>query len=587
MTKVVTIAYNAINAKIHKPSVDVKLIVQEALSYKVDGVETSIAYKQNRWTGRSSLFAYNTGSFPAGFVHFVSAHLKRAGYEVRLLRAKALPEPLGPENPVVDSFPEDPRYDYQMETVRRLTKHGQIIMQGATGCGKSRIARLAFARINRPTLFLTTRSILMYQMKDTFEKDLGIGCSVLGDGQFGSVNAAGQTTVKKMCVGMVQTLYAKLEEPSFEKEFQKLYDATQKQFDAEITALKARLTKKKALPEQVSLEVAKLVKRHNTLMQRAAAGMKETAENKVREKEIDRQKTINLLKMFEFVILEEAHEASGNSYYEILRHCSNAHYRLALTGTPFMKDSEESNMRLMACSGPIAIKVSEKMLIDRGILAKPYFKIIQLKKQPVKLLRGTAWQSAYRLGITTNEERNEEIVNEIKTALTYGLTSMILVQHTAHGDTVLKLLEDASIRADFIRGENDQDERKRALQRLSNGEIDALIGTTILDVGVDVPAVGVIILAGGGKAEVALRQRIGRGLRAKKLGPNVAFVIDFSDHWNNHTKAHALQRLDIIKGTEGFGENIVSKFDYEALGFTSNQSHISTVSNSSAQTAAT
>ena len=49
----------------------------------------------------------------------------------------------------------------------------------------------------------------------------------------------------------------------------------------------------------------------------------------------------------------------------------------------------------------------------------------------------------------------------------------------------------------------------------------------ILDVGVDVPSVGCIILAGGGKAEVANRQRIGRGLRAKKLGPN----IDSTCHW--------------------------------------------------------
>src|SRR3569833_2930416 len=34
-----------------------------------------------------------------------------------------------------------------------------------------------------------------------------------------------------------------------------------------------------------------------------------------------RAKSIELLKNFEPVILEEAHEASCNSYYEILRHC--------------------------------------------------------------------------------------------------------------------------------------------------------------------------------------------------------------------------------------------------------------------------
>lgn len=94
-----------------------------------------------------------------------------------------------------------------------------------------------------------------------------------------------------------------------------------------------------------------------------------------------------------------------------------------------------------------------------------------------------------------------------------------------------------------------------------------LIGTTILDVGVDVPAVGMIVLAGGGKAEVALRQRIGRGLRAKKSGPNVALIVDFDDPHNNYIKSHAAQRLSIIKETEGFGENVVlGDFDFEALG---------------------
>jgi superfamily II DNA or RNA helicase len=79
-----------------------------------------------------------------------------------------------------------------------------------------------------------------------------------------------------------------------------------------------------------------------------------------------------------------------------------------------------------------------------------------------------------------------------------------------------------------------------------------------------------IILAGGGKAEVPLRQRIGRGLRFKKVGPNVAFVVDFSDINNDHLRGHALQRRAIIEGTKGFGENILAPgkdFDFEALGF--------------------
>ena len=44
----------------------------------------------------------------------------------------------------MDTFGDDPRYDYQMDVVNRLVKHGQIIAQVATGGGKSRIAKMAF-----------------------------------------------------------------------------------------------------------------------------------------------------------------------------------------------------------------------------------------------------------------------------------------------------------------------------------------------------------------------------------------------------------------------------------------------------------
>jgi superfamily II DNA or RNA helicase len=508
MSEMITIASNAVHAKLHEPSRQVKLEVQRILSYTVAGCEHSMAFQQGGWDGKSSFLDFKTGSFASGFVHYVSAHLRRKGYEVRYAR-KPAPATLGPDNPKVDAFPEDPRYDYQMETVNRLVKHGQIIAQIATGGGKSRVARLAYARINRPTLFLTTRSLLMYQMKDTFESDMGVVCSVLGDGKFGHTNADGKQFIKKMSVGTVQTFMSRLQEPCRDDDI----DVQNKQ-------------------------------------------------NKIRNK------TIELLSKFEFVILEEAHEASGNSYYEILKHCKNAHYRLALTGTPFMKENEESNMRLMACSGPIAIKISEKLLIDRGILATPKFKIITLKDKPQHLTRGTSWQSAYRLGIVDNKERNGAIVNEVFRAASYGLSSMILIQQKRHGEVLLEALKDRGLAVEFIQGESNQIERKSALEKLARGELNALIGTTILDVGVDVPAVGLIALAGGGKAEVALRQRIGRGLRAKKTGPNIALVIDFDDPFNSHTKDHALQRLSIIKDTEGFKENIVARdFDYEALGF--------------------
>jgi len=496
---IVQIAHNAVTAKLIGASREVKLEVQRVLSYRVAGCEHMAAFQSSDWDGRSSFLDYAAGTFPRGFVTYVYSALTKAGYKVQVVK-KPFPTPLGPKKTVVDAFPEEERYNYQPEVVEKLEKHGQIIAQVATGGGKSRIAKLATARIGRPTLFLTTRGVLMYQMAKSF-KSINKKVAILGDGNL--------EISREVTCGMVQTIMAWLKEPD---------------------------------PKDLS-----------AVQQRQVAR---------------RQKMIEALSTFEFVILEEAHEASGNSYFEILRHCKNAHYRLALTGTPFMKDDEEANMRLMASSGPIAIKVTEKRLIDSGILAKPYFKYVTLKEPPKKLYRSTPWQRAIEVGIVGHEMRNKHIVAECLRAKRYGMSIMVLVQRKEHGNVLCELMGNAGLRAEYIYGDDNQEERERCLAKLGNKQIDVLIGTTIMDVGVDVPAVGMVILAGGGKAEVALRQRVGRGLREKKDGsPNVAFIIDFADDFNTHLKAHYKQRRFIIESTEGFNENIVPDFDFAGLGF--------------------
>lgn len=368
--------------------------------------------------------------------------------------------------------------------------------------GKSHICEIAFSRIRRPTLFLTTRSLLMYQMKNTVERDFKIPVSIIGDGEFGL--EGDENKLGLFTVATVQTLMSRLSEPD------------------------PRETK---AAKQQKLYI--------------------------------RKRTIELLKMFEFIILEEAHEVSAGGYYEVCKYCTNAAYRLALTATPFMKEDEEANMRLMASSGPIGIRINEKQLIDCGILAKPYFKTIHLTQKPKKLYKSTKWASAYRLGIVLNEERNAKIVEEAKKAQKYGLSVMCLVQQKDHGKILDQMMKKAGLRSNFIFGEDKAEERQKRLTQLKNHEIDVLIGSTILDVGVDVPAVGMVILAGAGKAQVANRQRIGRGLRAKKNGPNVCFVVDFDDPFNEHLYVHALARKRIILMTPGFNEGFVDEFPYE------------------------
>ena len=495
--------------------------IQELLSFKIGGLQQN-SNPTDKWAGRSSLFTWgnsldvaNMAKFPAGMSPIVQAKLEQMGYKVIVLK-KPLPTPLGPKDPVVDSFGNDPRYDFQMQVVDKLERFGQMIAQVSTGGGKSRIAKMAFTRIGRKTLFLTTRGILMYQMADAMfeligEKNVGI----LGDGKW--------KTSPGFNVGMVQSFAAKLKlpDPSWPK-------------------------------AKIDAKMADIIA------------------------------TRKLLAEFEFVIIEEAHETSGNSFFDIMGLCLNAHYRLALTATPFMKSGEEANMRLMACAGPVAIKVSEKTLIERGILAKPMFKFVRtndpvpeciVEKRDMAnkrtdefaktiLTRTTPWPKAYELGIVGGIKRNGMIVYEAMRAVKHRMSVMILVQHQDHGNRLRSMLTEAGVKCNFIFGDHEQDERKAALNALKLGKIDVLIGSTILDVGVDVPALGMVILAGAGKAEVALRQRIGRGLRAKKKGPNICYIVDFEDWQNNHLYKHFQERAAIVSATPGFAENVVKDFDF-------------------------
>ena len=498
---VIQIVHNPVVARVIGADSVAKLAISNLVSYHVEGYEQTDAYKEGKWDGCSSFFDYRTESFPAGFVPRVVQMLTNQGHMVSITRTE-VPAPLGAEKPVVDNLPESDRYDYQMQTVRELEKRKSMIARIATGGGKSRIAKLCIARLQRRTLFMTTRQALMYQMGKSLDAS-GFDTGYIGDGTW--------EPGKEVTCAMVQTLIERLKKPNDD--------------DNSPKANKQRRT---------------------------------------------RQKTIEFLETVEFVIGEEAHEAGGESYYDLLRHCKRANWRLALTATPFMRGSMEANMRLMASFGEIGINVSEKMLIDRGILAKPYFKIVQTPT-PTMLRRTTPWQRAVDVGIIKNEVRNRHICAEAIRGNRYGMSIMILVQRKSHGAALEEILRRAGVRVRYIFGESKTNVREEALEQLGRGDIDVLIGSTILDVGVDVPAVGMIILAGGGKAEVAHRQRIGRGLREKKVGPNVCLVVDFSDRGNKHLEAHARTRRHILEKTPGFAENILpagSDFNFAALGFT-------------------
>lgn len=562
--KVVRIVHNAVTAKLVEPDREARLIVSEQLSYQVSGVENMRGLRGG-WDGHASLFRMRENTFPAGFIRLVRKRLEREGYRV-MVTCRPAPEPRGDAIPVVDSFGQDPRYDYQYETMNRLVSLKGMIAQIATGGGKSRIFKLCAQRLMLPTLFITTRKSLMYQMAQGFAdtiKNREIG--IIGDGHWSpkpnGVNFA-----------IVDTLAARLEVKTEKDMMDKAITAHFEMIEKELN----KILRAKSLPTNLHVVrnpppamVAEVARLRASVEKRFPIDpmLQQKVKIKLAEHEARRKEAIEFLRGIQFLCLEEAHEASADGFYQVANQCVNAWYRLALTATPFLRDDVEANMKLMAVSGPIGIKVSEKLLIDHGILAKPYF-VYKKLDAPKGVARGTPYASAYKKGIVENLIRNSDICSDAYYAAQYGLPVITLVNHTAHGKTLERDMRTLGLRVKFIHGEHEQDERAHYLAKLGNGELDVLIGSTILDVGVDVPGAGFIQIAGGGKAEVAHRQRIGRGLRAKKSGPNIAFIADYTDDFNTHLARHGRERRRIVESTPGFAENIIDRLDFEAYGFT-------------------
>lgn len=514
---IVKLASNAVIAKLIKPPKEALTFVNNLLSYQPAGT----GFGSLSWNGKSSFFNVVDHTFPAGFAEVVREELQRNNFTVHHITKPVL-VPLGPESPIVDEFGnDDPKYDFQMKALRQVEKHQNGIIRVATGGGKSKIAKLIMARYRRMTLFITTRGILLYQMQDQLNK-IGTNSGQIGDGELKVVNGVN--------LGMVQTLVQALEVPDLNAERR-----------AVVKSLYLNKAKNPNIPEE---EIKRL------------------AQERFDRKTNLRKAIKKFLSMVEVVIGEEAHEAGGESYFEILKHCTNAQVRVALTATPFMRDDPEDNMRLMAAFGRVLIDISEEELINRGILAKPYFQYKDVGCD-TKLYKSSPFERAYTLGYINNTVMHAEIVKDALRAAALKLPVLTLIARKKHGDELLKQFRAAGLRYEFLQGEDKMEERRKTLDKLVAGELDGIIGTTILDVGVDVPAIGLVQLAGGMKAEVALRQRIGRGLRAKKLMPNIAFIIDYSSNIPDSLRDHARQRENIVRGTPGFMEGIVRELPWE------------------------
>lgn len=257
------------------------------------------------------------------------------------------------------------------------------------------------------------------------------------------------------------------------------------------------------------------------------------------------------------LMLDEAHHSKCRTWSTLIDRVAPT-YLLGFSAEPFHRDKDHlvPDLVLRGLLGPVIHRVTMDYLVEHGYLAKPYVLAIDTKYKG-NILRVIDWAVVNKNGIVNNSLRNELIRDISATLINEDKRPLILVQQIAHGKELAKAISKLGYNVYMMTGgrtinifldgnllDTYVDNDNTVIKDFNEGKIDALIGTSTLDEGVDIPALSAVILAGGGKGRLKVVQRLGRALRPK-AGDNTAFIIDFRDRFNIVTKAHFNKRKEL------------------------------------------
>ncbi len=236
------------------------------------------------------------------------------------------------------------------------------------------------------------------------------------------------------------------------------------------------------------------------------------------------------------IAVDEVHAQSAETYFFVTMACE-ARYRIGLSGTPLDRGDKES-LHVIGALGPIIYQISTEVLTEAGILAKSVIRMVPVVQKPKSQWDFGGWAGVAKKFIVRSEVRNAAIV---RAAVMAAKPALLFVERMEQGEALAVLLRAQGIPTDFAHGSFSVDERKAKVRRLLQGHHEVLICTVIFQEGIDIPALGSIIIGLGGKSVVAALQRIGRGMRMA-AGKTTFEVYDLWDFGHPYLEKHAKER---------------------------------------------
>lgn len=262
----------------------------------------------------------------------------------------------------------------------------------------------------------------------------------------------------------------------------------------------------------------------------------------------DKIQVLKALKEANVHIIDECHVCTCGTLQQIYKYI-NPERIYGLSGTPFRDDG--SDMVTEAMLGSIIEDVSASELIEKKVLAQPIIKFVNVPARAGSSMFRT-YQQVYKDYIVDNDLRNSMIVSQTKSLIEKKYVPLVLFKTIDHGKKLYNLFLENGIKCSLLFGNDSLDKREETKKQLNDGEVDCIIASTIFDIGVDLPKLSALVLAGSGKSRVRVLQRIGRVIRKNKNYPKEkAAIVDFMDNVKFLDK-HSKIRYETYLQEKGF-----------------------------------
>ncbi|WP_345759505.1 DEAD/DEAH box helicase [Ligilactobacillus salivarius] len=251
---------------------------------------------------------------------------------------------------------------------------------------------------------------------------------------------------------------------------------------------------------------------------------------------------------FDYILIDEAHHVGSKIYGKLLDYFT-PDFLLGMTATPERSD-DKNIYELFDYNVPYEIRLQEA-LEEEMLVPFHYIGVSDYT------YNGEVIDDNTNLKYLVSEERVKYVVEQSKY---YGydgdvLHGLVFVSRKEEANEIAKLLTKNGYPAQMLSGEDSQEQREQAIEKLKNGELTYLVTVDIFNEGIDIPFINQVIMMRKTESVIVFVQQLGRGLR-KAQGKEYLTVIDFIGNYKNNYLIPVALTGDQSRTREGIREHV-------------------------------